>query len=177
MMAELAHPDAMYFPILSGIVECLRDELAKAGGPTPCSVSIVGGTVQPSALMTCNREACGLAWVRPVSITPQGFDRFDSNALRSCGSPLVMAFEVGVARCYPRAKERESFPDPQALFEAMDLIMSDMQAMRRAVLCCDPAEKAGVPRGAMRPTISLAEWTPLEVSGGVGGGYWTGSIS
>lgn len=175
MMATVTKPDGLYFPILAGLVECLREQLLESSDAVPCTISLVGGSAPPSALMTCrDGKGCGVAWVRPVGVAPALQD-YGSGA-QQCATPVAMTFEIGVARCYPRFQGREATLDPQDTFEAMELIMSDMQAMRRAALCCDVLGKAGIPRH-QAPKITLSNWTPLEAAAGIGGGTWQGVIS
>jgi hypothetical protein len=158
-----------FFPILSRLVECRGTDLAKAGGPSLCYCGLMIGDVTPLALMDCSTQ-CGVAWVRPAGAFPSTSFPLpvDASQAISCASPLAMAVEVGVARCAPRGQGKALYPDPQDMFDAARLYMSDMAAMRRAILCC----------GKQSPEVlfSLGEWSPIPVQGGVSGGVWSISV-
>src|SRR5690606_10758523 len=159
--------DRITFPVLQRLQECLCAELAKAGGPELCYCGLMVGDIMPLELMNCSSGNCGVAWVRPM----QGFITSDfpvPDEGASCVAPLAFQVEVGVARCYPMADPRRAM-DPQAMFEAARLYMSDMQAMRRAIRCCLVADD-------FQGSYALGTWEPIPADGGVSGGTWTVAI-
>lgn len=159
--------DRITFPVLQRLQECLCAELAKAGGPELCYCGLMVGDIMPLELMNCTSGNCGVAWVRPMQgFISSDFPMPDEGA--SCVAPLAFQVEVGVARCYPMADPRRSM-DPQAMFEAARLYMSDMQAMRRAIHCCLVADD-------FQGSYALGTWEPIPADGGVSGGTWTVAI-
>lgn len=165
--------EKFFTPRLIQLVQCLTDELDKAGGPGRCYTGLMVGTMDPLGLAKCTDGQCGVAWVRPVSIYetasfPQGEDG-PTGPTRGVAGPMAMEVEIGVGRCYPRLDQRDAFPDPQKQLEATMLYMSDMRAARRALLCCfvdaNPQHQA-----------ALGAWSPLEPQMGWSGGVWQGWI-
>jgi hypothetical protein len=158
-----------FFPMLARLQECLCKELAEAGGPSLCYCGLMVGTSPPPfGLMDCSKGDCGVAWVRPMLAYPStAFPAQDADGgnQRACAGPLAMQVEAGVARCAPRAQGRSAQPDPQDVFDAARLYMSDMAAVRRAIACC-----FGKDRDVQ---FSMGQWSPLAVSAGSAGGYWT----
>lgn len=164
-MAELPElvDDRIFFPVLQRLQECLCEELAKAGGPALCYCGVMVGDIMPLDLMSCSESACGVAWVRPMQQFPSlEFPTPAENA--ECTAPLAMPVEIGVARCYPRRDPRQPL-DPQLMFEALRLYMSDSAAVRRAVKCClNDASYMG--------SYAMGTWEPIEAQNGISGGTW-----
>lgn len=162
--------DATFFPRLQRLVECLCAELAKSGGPELCYCGLMVGDITPIGLMSCDdNKGCGVAYVRPIgAYASSTFPTPDEGTLATCASPLAMEVVVGVARCYPRMAGRAAVPDPQAMFEATRLYMSDMQAIRRAISCCFGKKTPGQPNSIH----TLGGWSPIPAGAGVSGGEW-----
>ena len=161
--------DTVFFPMLQAVQECLCAELAAAGGPKLCFCGLTIGQ-PPFGLMDCGTQGCGIAWVSPVSSYPSSNfpTPSDASLATNCGTRLVMQIQVGVARCAPRPQGRATTVDPQDSFDAMRLYLSDMQAAKRALLCCFGKDS--------NVTVALENWTPIEPSGGVSGGIWVAYI-
>lgn len=160
--------DRVMFPVLQRLQECLCAELEKAGGPGLCYCGLMIGDIMPLELMDCGSTGCGgVAWVRPMQAFPSTeFPAPDESP--SCVAVLAMPIEIGVARCYPQADPRKRM-DPQAMFEAARLYMSDMQAIRRAVRCCLADE-------SFYGSHAMGTWEPIQAQGGVSGGTWTVTV-
>jgi hypothetical protein len=164
--------DAKFWPMLQSLVDCMCTSLAEAKGPALCYCGLyVGDTQPPLGVMDCSGQACGIAWVRPVSSYPSSaFPAAEEGTLASCSAPLAMQVEIGVARCMPRPTGKQVLADPQEMFDAARLYMSDLQAVRKAIACCfgdlrkDPAKRSW--------QHSLAEWQPVPSGAGVSGGMW-----
>jgi hypothetical protein len=54
------------------------------------------------------------------------------------------------------------------MFNAARLYMSDLRAMRRAIMCCAKQERERV--------FSLGDWSPIPAQGGVSGGIWSVTV-
>lgn len=170
-MAALTLPDLVdekrFWPILQKTLECLTDELDKAGGPKRCYTGFMIGDQAGPLGIAANCKS-GVAWVRPVNAYPS--DIFPQPAeAAGCGKPLAMVVEIGVARYAPRAEGRDMQPDPQDMFNAARLYMSDLAAMNRAICCVD--KESGRDFDFARGT-----WEPLPVGAGLSGGTWTFTV-
>lgn len=157
--------DRIMFPVLQRLIECLCAELEASGGPSLCYCGMVVGDIMPLELTKCGPGGCGgVAWIRPM----QAFSSTEFPApdeAPSCVAVLAMPVEIGVARCYPRGDIKKPM-NPQDMFEAARLYMSDMQAMRRAVKCC-------LADASFQGSYALGTWEPIPASAGVSGGTWT----
>lgn len=157
--------ETKFLPLLQALHACVDAELTAAGGPSLCFSGIVlGSSPPPLGLMDCTKQ-CGVLWIRPVSAFesnpfPQPTIGLDASR---CTNPLAMEVEIGIARCYPRPSGTAMYPDPQAVFEAVRLGMSDFKAIRKAITCCFNTSDREVALGA---------WTPLEAAMGAAGGTW-----
>lgn len=172
VLADLVDDDFI-LPRLQALVECVCAELEKAGGPSLCYCGLMVGTIAPIGILNCSDDkGCGVAWVRPMGGAVSASFPEAEEASTACVSPLVFQVEIGVGRCAPRRQGREGW-DPQEMFEATRLYMSDMRAVKRALLCCFPA--AGKALGKDYQS-ALGTWEPIEQSAGVSGGIWTGWI-
>ena len=146
--------EARFFPALQRLQECLCSELEKAGGPDLCFCGLTPAGSPPIGIMDCNAKTCGVAWVTPTTIFPTDtFPIPDELQISPCTSQIALSFEIGVARCYPRPQGREAQADPQAYFDALRLYLSDMAAVRRAIICCFGKDKAVSYTHLTLPTI------------------------
>lgn len=160
--------DTIIFPTLQRLQECLCQGLAAAGGPGLCYCGLMVGDIMPLQLVQCGPGGCGgVAWVRPSQIFPS-LILPEPEPGESCLAPLAVEVEIGVARCYPMPDPRKMI-DPQAMFEASRLYMSDMRAMRKAIRCC-------LDDNSFQGSYSMGTWAPIEASGGISGGTWTVTI-
>lgn len=165
--------DPRFYPVLGQLLVCLESELAANGGPGLCYLGpALGDAPPPFGLMDCDGAGCGVAWVRPaLTYTSLAFPvQDDPGGTQGRIPPLAMEIEVGVARCYPRAQGRQQYPSNAAMLDALRLYMSDMQAMRRAIVCCFGSEEM------RRRKSVLGAWTPLSAAAGVSGGTWSAWI-
>lgn len=167
--------DRAFWPLIMKLQDCVSRELAAANGPALCFEGIVPSQ-PPFGVADCRDEkSCGIQWIAPMTAYPSTTFPLpqDETSFASCGTSLVMQLEIGVARCHPRPKERMAQADPQHYFEATRLYLSDMQAVRRAILCCLPTElkKMTPERGGTQ--MSLESWNPIEPGNGFSGGTWT----
>jgi hypothetical protein len=173
-MASLTLPnlvdDARFWPVLQKALECLTQELDKAGGPARCYTGFtLGDGAGTLGLINCRDGKCGgVAWVRAGQAFPS--DAFPAPAeFGKCASPLAMTIEMGVARCAPRAQGTNMYPDPQATFNALRLYMSDQAAMNKAICCVEKAV-------GREYEFARGSWDPLDQAAGISGGTWTFTV-
>lgn len=157
--------DTRFFPVIARLIECLRKELEDSNGGDHCYVGIVVGDNAPLGMMA--GDCKGIAWIRPAQVFPS-LEFPQPSETAQCGAPLAMTLEVGVTRRYPRAEGRNLFPDPQEMFNASRLYLSDMQAMRRAIVCCMKTERD--------LQHVLGAYDPIPAGNGLSGGTWTFTI-
>jgi hypothetical protein len=156
--------DTIAWPILMDLVQCLCAELAKSNLPPVCICSPMPG--ETIAVDYVTAEA-GMAWVRLVQAYPS--TNFPAQtAAASCGAPLAIQYDVGVAYCAPTLEEDGSAPGMLVQFETTQVQLAAMAAIRRAILCC---------LGAATKDAVLGLYTPMGPAGGVVGGFWTVAIA
>lgn len=120
--------------LLTDLAGCLCSELAESKPLCFCGV-LPGSRVAYDYVGMCE-EKDGMAWTRLGTSYPStGVGRIDTN-LRNCGSGLGFDIEMGVLRSAPTMKEGGEPPDEGDQLSSVDLQISDMLAMYRAVACC-----------------------------------------
>lgn len=157
---------------LMRLMDCVKTELAAANGPELCWAGLMVGGIRPIA--PTSGDACGTAWVGMLEAYPSAsFPLVDVEGGNACNSPWAMRLEIGVARAYPRTVDRNAFPDPQEMFNATRLYLSDMRAIRRALTCCWKDPKNAEHRDWKQAPGS---WTTLDPAHGKSGGVLTAYI-
>lgn len=109
-------------------------------------------------------EGCGQGWVRLVGTFPYETFPVPTPDI-SCRLPHAYAIEVGALRCMPVADTDGSVPSPETLAITAMIQYRDMNALYRALKCCDV------------PQISVEAYTPVGPDGGCVGGGWTAYVS
>ena len=157
-------------PTLAGammeLLGCLCDELESTLGGPVCWCGLWHGDPVPWDYCDgCEGGKCGMAYARVVGAFP--YDSFPTPAIdQYCRKPLGYAIEVGVLRCFPIMDEDGSLPTPGVISDAVLIDYDDIEAMRRALLCC---ASGGV-------EIWLGEYVAVN-EGGCAGGTWTAAIN
>ena len=168
-MAEFREDPDIY-PALVALSACLCAELTASGLPTPCFCGVLpGANVPMSYCGECggfsDAKCGGQAWVRLDSVFPSTI--FPSPAdTTQCSTGLAASIEIGVLRCMQVMEEGGEAPSLDEQVRATRLQMADMQAMRRAVMCCDW-------RADPDHKILLTTYVPVGPEGGCVGGTWT----
>jgi hypothetical protein len=160
----MARPDVSLSKVVAAITECVCVALAKQGGGPTCWCGLFPGTeVSWDYCGECSSGACGMGYVRLISVyESQQFPQQDPLP-SNCGAPLVAELAVGALRCIPVADRDGSLPDEAALLEAGLATFADMAAIRSAVQCCDLGDRE----------FALGTYLPLGARGGCVGGEWT----
>lgn len=159
-----------FWPRLQALSECLCTALAEAHGPALCYCGLWVGDAQPYLGPIMN-GCSGIAWVRPVQTFPSLIfpEPAEASSRPHCSTPLAMQVEIGVARAMPRPADARTMPDPQQMYDAARLYMSDMAAVHKALACCFGNSKDPERREWQ---FALGDWTPLPSGAGVSGGSW-----
>lgn len=153
--------DLDVWPTMMRLVDCLCTELAESGLDTCFCGVLPGQAIAAQYVNTKTRE--GMAWVRLNGAWP--YNLFPSTDVTAqCAAPLAYEIEVGSLFCAPAfADSRGTPPSLAAQFEATQVQMAAMAAMRRAIVCCLGTGKRAV----------LGQYAPLGPEGDVVGGVWT----
>jgi hypothetical protein len=167
MMALVEDPFVQ--PVLLSLIECMRKELRKAGGPGLCDLGVVQGLFPPLDVScgddddTLENHCGGRGWARLRRVFPStSLPAQDVDATYETG--LAAELEIGVARCVHVFGDPDGNAptDEQALADTA-LVLSDMTAMYRALRCCfEEGEREFV----------VGQYEPIG-GGAVGGGTWS----
>lgn len=157
---------------LVALAACVCNELTAIGRPAGCFCGVVHGDEFPVDVGDCSASGVshgcsGSAWVRLMTAYPTDIFPSPASVLTNCGTSMAYQIEVGIARCARAFSERgwegEAPTVAERLAEA-DEAIQDMEALRRAILCCwNPNRDRD---------IILGSYVPLQSSGGTGGGTW-----
>jgi hypothetical protein len=160
-MAEFEEPPITL--LLAMYQQCLCDGLAEAGLPAPCFCGVL-----PGGSVANDYGDEGMAWVRLVTAAPSRQFPQQDDTWTPCAAPIAYTLEMGVLRCAPVfADSRGNPPSLEAQFETVRLQMADMEAMKKAIACCNTPEEWDV---------ALGPYSPVGPDGGRVGGTWTFSV-
>jgi hypothetical protein len=161
----MAIMDPLVMPLAREMLACYGQELQKVTEP-PLYIQLRPGNVVAHLLSTAEDECCsGLAWVRPSPFVPSSgvFPVQDPQPIKGGVRAWAVTLELGAVRCAPTGDETK-IPTGQEWDDAVQAVMDDAAAMRRA-LCCfidaDPRRNGRVLAGA---------WQPIDIQGGCVGG-------
>lgn len=154
--------DTKIWPALSRLADCLCAQLTAAGGPELCFCGVQGGD-QIIADYPLLDDCAGMGFVRLASAFPsmQSFPAQDGQAAR-CSTLLGFQVEVGVLRRGPMLDHNGNPPDSAEWQDAVQLQMSDMAAVHRAIACCFAGQDT---------LYVLDTWVPTY-QGDILGGSW-----
>lgn len=147
--------------VMDGIRVCLGEQLdenSRAGAV--CFLGLYTGQQVAADHCGCGNDGCGMAWVRLVrAFSSTQFPTPDVQINPS--APMAVLLEVGALRCIPVGKSKTP-PSEVEQINATLSQLSDMEAIRHALGCCEVL--------ANRDT-ALGSYSPLS-SGDCGGGAW-----
>jgi hypothetical protein len=157
--------DPLVMPIAQELLACLDQEMAKVASP-PEFVQLRPGNVVAHLLSTYEDECCqGLAWVRPSAFYPSSgtFPVQDAAPQPKGVSAWSVTLELGAVRCAPVGDEN-TLPTGEEWEAALQTVMDDAAAMRRAICCFIDAHQGRARR------VLPGVWQPIDVQGGCVGG-------
>jgi len=142
---------------LPALLECAAIEL----GSTAPEFQIIA----PGAEVAWDDSCTGILYVRVISAYPSTEFPAPDTASIPCSGPTAAAIGVGVIRCLHGIERLDQGGGPTAAELTSDalVMLADMEALFRAVECCEPTN------GERR---MLAQWVPIGPSGGMSGGEW-----
>lgn len=152
------------FDKVAGLAECLCAQIATEGMTEPCFCGVLAGdTVVNDYIGSCTDTRNGMAYVRLITGAPTTGIGVQDTTLNNCAADLGFDLEVGILRSVNLAPNRDgSPPTPAQQLAWAQTQMNEMEAMRRAIMCC-----------AVLGDFILNEYTPVGPAGGVIGGFWT----
>lgn len=157
-------PDSRVGAILLAVADCLCGQIVADGLPGVCFCGVVPGAAAIYDYAGSCDDACGMAWVRLISIYPAVTVGLPDNTPGNCTKALGMDIEVGIVRCMSAGEPDGSGPDPSELLQSTELQVADAETLIRAVACC--------PAIPGRDSV-LAAYTPVGPDGGLVGGLVT----
>jgi hypothetical protein len=156
--------DEAALPVALALLSCLCDEVDKSLGGAVCQCTLLPGLESPMDYCDCTGSACGMAWVRVDQVFPS--TRFPvADVAAGCDAPLAVRCVLGVHRCVPGMDSQGLPPDAAQQTKAVQVQMSDMAAMRRAMDCCSRQVFRG-------QAMLLGSYTPSGPVGNCAGGSW-----
>ncbi|MFJ2675130.1 hypothetical protein [Streptomyces sp. NPDC087525] len=160
----------MSFPgdLAQQLLTCLHAELDAGPAPIPADkVCLRAGETIPISAGTAENEACGVAWVRVVGISPaQVLIPGGADSEPNCAaSAWQIELEMAAVRCLPYGTVAAG-PSCDEWTAAALLMDADAAAMRRALCCFTPVVTDNFPVAAAAP----GAWVP---HGPEGGALWS----
>ena len=151
------------FSKLASLATCLCAQIEQDGRPRTCFCGVIPGDAAVMEYAGNCADACGMAWVRLMTMFPSESVGQASEVPGNCGKELSVIIEVGIMRCIALGDSRGNPPSPEQLLGAADNQVEDALTMQRAILCCPDIEIAD--------TI-LSAYNPSGPLGGQVGGTW-----
>lgn len=158
------------FDRVSDLAACLCAQIAdpENGVPDVCFCGIMPGDQAVGDYGGDCKVACGLAWVRLVSLYPMAVIGAPDPTPGNCGVGVGIDVEMGIMRCISIGNDvTGELPSAAELLEAAQLQFADALVMRKALFCCDAIPtKEGI----------MTVYTPAGPMGGLVGGTVTVSL-
>lgn len=146
--------------VMDGLRVCLGEQLETSRSGKVCFLALYTGSQVAADHTGCGNEGCGMAWVRLVRAFPSTvFPTPDTQINHS--APMAVQLELGAMRCVPTGTAKNP-PSAAEQINATLAQLSDMEAIRHAIGCCEVLSE--------RET-ALGTYTP-QSSGDAGGGVW-----
>jgi len=162
--------DTVIWPVMVSLAECLCTQITSSGLPEPCFCGVLpGNDVAYDYCDGCEDGTCGQAWVRMAEAFPARVFPVPDSDRGNCATALAVELVVGIVRCAPMPDEHGDPPTMEAQFDTAQLVVADMMAMRRAIMCCTQAYRGR--------DYLLGPYLPIGPEGGCVGGAWTVTFS
>lgn len=153
----------LILPTLEALATCLCAQIEEDGSPPTCFCGVIPGDAAVGDYAGDCASACGMAWVRLMSMYPAVNTGIVSEQPGNCSATIGLEIEIGMLRCMSIPEDGEPLP-PGELLEVTDLQTRDAMSMWRAVVCCSSID----PKGSI-----LSAYQPMGPMGGLVGGSYT----
>lgn len=151
--------DTLVWPIMLELAACLKAEYDE----TMSEVAIVSGEFIPVDLGEECSQVSGFVQLT-TGYPSEGNFPAQEPAAQQCGTVLAFQLFAGVTRCGPEMNA-DGTVDTAAYNLYTERQLADLAAVKRAIQCCFAGKFDDM-------LYAIIEWTPIELSGGVGGGRW-----
>lgn len=164
--ASAAVPDTSVWPMLVQLLACLSTAADEVEAPPLYRQIRTGDSIQASISPTQDECCQGLAWLRPVSISPTNVFPTPESTWQACPpGELAVEVELGMLRCAPFMAEGSSDADLLIVTEGQwatttSRVLADAAAMRRAACCMI----------ALGYSVFVGSWSPVAVEANCTGG-------
>lgn len=164
--ASAAVADPSVWPMLVKALACLSAAADEVDAPPLYRQIRTGDSISASISPTQDECCQGLAWVRPVQISPTNAFPTPESAYQNCPpAELAVEVELGMLRCHPMMAEGSSDADLLLVTEGQwatttSRVLADAAAMRRAACCL-------IGQGY---SVFVGSWSPAAVEGNCTGG-------
>lgn len=150
-------------PRLVAFSQCLCEKLEEYSPEAPvCFCGVMAG-----ADLSTEWAEGGQAWVRLVSAFPSTTFPEPNVDATPCAVSIAYQIEMGVIRCMPAVNALTGKADDGYMLNVVRQQMSDMEAMKKAILCCLDDDFP----------LVLSEYTPWGPQGNAYGGIWTFAVT
>jgi hypothetical protein len=156
----MARIDTDVYPLMLALTGCLSSTLEEFG----VAMCKVYPTFDDEIDMAEVGQDGGVGYVKLLSLGPSEPERPST-----CGSGVVVSFEVGLGICYPVNDDGDSLTVDQQI-EVGQALVRAMQASWAAISCCEWA-------GDHRRHVYVDGWTGFGPSGGIIGGSWAVEVN
>jgi hypothetical protein len=164
--ASAAVPDPAVWPMLVELLACVSAAADEVDAPPMYRQIRTGEGIQASISPTQDECCQGLAWVRPVQISPTNNFPTPESAWQNCPpGDLAVEVELGMLRCAPIMAEGSSDADLLLVTEGQwatttSRVLADAAALRRAACCM-------IGKGY---AVFVGSWSPVAVEANCAGG-------
>jgi len=154
--------------ILAALSQFLCEPREDMDRPAPCVCGVVPGTlVIPDMFEDCGGGRNGVAWVRIAATYPSQTVGVAYQNVGNCSSGIGYDIEVGVVREHSDYYEADTI-DADDSAAIVQWQVDDMEAVRRAIVCCDSLDEKD---------FILGMYQPIGPQGGLVGGAWMVHVS
>lgn len=153
----------LLLPTLESLASCLCAQIERDGSVPTCFCGVIPGDAAVGDYAGDCSTACGMAWVRLMTVYPATVVGVPNEAAGNCSATIGLEIEVGILRCLSIPEDGEP-PSAGELLAVTDLQTRDAMSIWRAITCCDAIN--------VRDSI-LSAYQPMGPMGGLVGGAYT----
>jgi hypothetical protein len=163
--ASAAIADPAVWPMLVKALACLSAAADEVEAPPLYRSIRTGDSIQASISQTQDECCQGLAWVRPVQISPTNNFPTPESAWQNCPpGELAVEVELGMLRCAPTmgpgSETDLNVVTPEQWAVTTSRVLADAAAMRRAACCLIEQGYA----------VFVGSWSPVATEANCAGG-------
>lgn len=142
---------------------CLCDAVKSSCGSELCWCGVYPGGIPAWDYCGSCSDRCGMGFVTVAGASLYTTFGQPDQSVAPCDRPLQAEVLLGVLRCVPLEEDGSAVP-ASAMTDVALMLMADLDAIRRAVVCCFKGDAV------------LLGYEPLPEAGGCVGGQWRAVI-